>query len=176
MPIKIAFPGPLSLPCEALLFSYLLWAEKDSEKKGSGKGMKCPEGWRGEEKQEQAPCVEIQAGEREERESGVQAGMAKMQRGSAVQGTGRETPTKKRPSRENKKIQEVSLRQAMLIEQDSHLPMSRAQEAMEGECARHILLSALLCSSPSCLICQLKAIFCFPQAIVIPDIVASLPD
>lgn len=30
--------------------------------------MKCPEGWRGEEKQEQAPCVEIQAGQREERE------------------------------------------------------------------------------------------------------------
>ena len=85
------------------------------QKKGSGKGMKCPEGWRGEEKQEQAPCVEIQAGEREERESGVQAGMAKMQRGSAVQGTGRETPTKKRPSRENKKIQEVSLRQALLM-------------------------------------------------------------
>ena len=44
--------------------------------------MKCPEGWRGEEgKQEQAPCVEIQAGEGEER--GVQAGMAKMQWGSA---------------------------------------------------------------------------------------------
>lgn len=31
--------------------------------------MKCPEGWRGEEgKQGQAPCVEIQAGEGEERE------------------------------------------------------------------------------------------------------------
>lgn len=68
MLIKIAFPGPLSLPCEALLFSYLLWAERDSAKKGSDKGMKCPEGWRGEEKQEQAPCVEIQAGQREERE------------------------------------------------------------------------------------------------------------
>lgn len=80
------------------------------------------------------------------------------------------------PQERKKKIQEVSLRQAMLIEQDSHLPMSSAQKAMEGECARHILLSALLCSSLSCLICQLKAIFYFPQAIVIPDIVASLPD
>lgn len=57
MPIKIAFLGPLSLPSEALLFSYLLWAERDC-KKGSDKGMKCPEGWRGEEeKQEQVPCV-----------------------------------------------------------------------------------------------------------------------
>lgn len=44
--------------------------------------MKCPEGCWEEEKQEQVPCVEKQAEEVGERESGVQAGMEKMQWGS----------------------------------------------------------------------------------------------
>ena len=73
-------------------------------------------------------------------------------------------------------MREVSLRQAMLMEWaawEAHLPMSRAREEING--AQLILLPALLCPSLPCPMSQLKAVFYFPQAIVMPAVVTSLP-